>query len=187
MRRAKMAPVREVAAALLTVMGAGCDTAIHFTGEGGADAAISGKCLEAEAHSDFPWIRDNVLKVSCSAFSSCHQGTRPAGMLNLTPTRAYDQLVNVPAQEPGWVRVVPGDPNHSYVLVKIGGAPGPLGDGGLMPPNSVLLCQPKMDAIRRWIAAGAPPGSPAADGGPSDARPDGIAHDAPLSDGAAVD
>ncbi|HKA86097.1 MAG TPA: hypothetical protein VKE22_00475 [Haliangiales bacterium] len=176
-----MRPVREAAAVLLTLL-AGCDTAIHFGGEG-PDAAPSGKCVEAERHSDFPWIRDNVLKVSCSAFSACHQGTRPAGKLNLTPAQAYDQLVNVPAQEPGWVRVVPGDPMHSYVMVKIGAAPGPLGDGGLMPPNSVLLCAQKMDAIRRWIAAGAPPDPSAPDGGPSDARP----HDAPISDGAVVD
>lgn len=186
MRRAKISAVREVAAALIMMLGAGCDTAIHATGEG-PDAAITGKCLEAELHSDFPWIRDNVLKTSCSAFSACHQGTRPAGRLNLTATQAYDQLVNVPAEESGWVRVVPGDPVHSYMLVKIGATPGPLGDGGLMPPNSLLLCPQKMDSIRRWIAAGALPGPAAPDGGIIDARPDGPGNDAPLSDGAAVD
>jgi hypothetical protein len=171
--------VREVAVALLTIVGTGCDTAIHYAGEATADAPVSGKCQQAALHSDFVWIRDNIFAVSCSAFSSCHQGTRAAGMLNLTTAKAYDQLVNVAALEPGWVRVVPGDPDHSYLLVKISGAPGPLGDGGVMPPNSAPLCEPKIDAIRRWIAAGAQSGTGGQDAGIVDA--------ASISDGASVD
>jgi hypothetical protein len=133
---------------------AGCDTTVHY---GSVDASISSACLEAEEHSDFAWLRDKVFMPSCAAFSSCHQGSRPPANLNLTPSKAYAQLVGVPAiSVDGWTRVVPGHPEMSYLLVKLGAIDGPLGDrGSTMPPNSALLCQQKRDAVSRWIAAGA--------------------------------
>ncbi len=139
------------------VAGTGCDTTIHEPLQGEPDGPVSPSCLEATGHSDFAWVRDNVFKVHCSAFTDCHTGFNAAGHMNLTPTRAFDQLVNVDAVAvPGWKRVVPGDPSKSYLLVKLGEIPGPLGQGGTtMPPNNPLLCPEKRAAVRRWIEAGA--------------------------------
>ena len=69
---------------------------------------------------------------------------------------AHDYLVGQPSsQHAGWTRVVAGQPDTSYLLVALGGAPGP--DMGTMPWAMPPLCPEKIDAIRRWIAVGANP------------------------------
>jgi hypothetical protein len=155
------------------VLALGCDTSIHE--KIGPDAAFSAACVEAETHSDLAWISDNVFYNSCAKFTSCHHaGGGSAERLDLSAASAYAQLVNKPSVEsPGWMRVVPGDPNHSYLLVKMGVVHGPLGDAGTtMPPQNTLVCAPKRAAVERWIASGAPSGIPDAgavvDGNPSD-------------------
>jgi hypothetical protein len=177
--------------AFLAAAGLACDTAIHFPSEI-PDVFISARCKDGELHSDWPWIKDNVMKVSCSAFRSCHQGQRPAGALNLTELRAYDNLVGVESKgSPGRVMVTPGSPNTSYLMVKLGAIPGPLGDGGTtMPPQNDPLCEGKLGAVRRWILQGAhegildaggigvsdgsvPDGEPSLDGGAPDGVVDG--------------
>src|SRR5262245_22449141 len=163
-----MVKVATLCLGVLLSLCAGCDTTVHRPAEGLPDAAPTQRCLEANQHSDFAWIRDNVFKTSCANFSSCHQGTRPPGNLNLTPDRSYAQLVNIASsQQTGWTRVVPGDPERSYLLVKLRLVPGPLGDGDFMPPNSPPICSEKIEALRRWIADGAPL-EPPRDAGPID-------------------
>lgn len=59
---------------------------------------------------------------------------------------------------PSYDRVVPGDPQRSYLMVILGHVPGPLAPNvGTMPYNEPLLCAEKRQAIERWIAAGANP------------------------------
>lgn len=156
-----------------------CDTGIHQA-RFALDAAPTGVCLDALGHDDLPWLRENVFRKSCALSSSCHMGNRPAGNLSLIPGRAYSSLVGVAADAvSGWVRVVPGDPEHSYLMVKLGAIDGPLGkEGGLMPLNNPLLCPEVIGAIRRWIVAGAleePPDAGVPDAGPAavDAMTDG--------------
>lgn len=144
---------------LIGALAPGCDTTVHQPQGGLADAAISAACAEAVHHSDFAWLRTNVLATSCAAFSTCHRGRNPPGKLNLEAEQAYSQLVGVAAiTVPGWgERVVPGAPDRSYLMVKLTGIGGPLGEQGTtMPPNSPLLCREKIDAVQRWISAGAP-------------------------------
>ena len=47
-------------------------------------------------------------------------------------------------------------PADSYLLVAIGHRPGTLPEGGTMPLNAPVMCEPIRDAIERWIMAGAP-------------------------------
>jgi hypothetical protein len=109
-----------------------------------------------------------VFTPSCSRFSACHQGRAlMAGELSLeavdAPAQPPDQytfaeLINVPSAlfgKDGWIRVVPGDPENSYLMVALGQYPGPLSEAGTMPYNSPLLCQEMRDAIERWIEGGA--------------------------------
>jgi hypothetical protein len=64
-------------------------------------------------------------------------------------------LVNVASAEvPGLMRVVPGDPEHSYLYLKVTGDPRI--DGGRMPPISDPLTPPDVELLRSWIEAGAP-------------------------------
>jgi hypothetical protein len=126
--------------------------------EGGADAAVSATCLEATSHSDLAWIQEKVFSASC-VFSSCHGGTGSmANGLVLTAGQSHDSLVNqASVSNPGMMRVVPGQPAQSYLLVAIGHISGSLPESGMMPVNSPQLCVEKREAIERWIAAGAQP------------------------------
>ena len=92
-----------------------------------------------------------------SACTSCHnaQGARFAGNLNLTGATAYAQLVNVASSgKPGAVRVIPGDAENSYLIHKIEGRPGIVGErmprnaGPFLTPGQILI-------IRTWIGQGA--------------------------------
>lgn len=65
-------------------------------------------------------------------------------------------LVNVASREPGWMRVMPSDPRASALMVQLGAETG-FAIEGTMPWGQPQLCAPIVDAIRRWIAAGALP------------------------------
>lgn len=92
-----------------------------------------------------------------AACTSCHnaQGARFAANLNLADGSAYSQLVNVASsQKAGTIRVIPGDPDNSYLIHKIEGAPGIVGqrmprtNGPFLTPGQILI-------IRTWIRQGA--------------------------------
>ncbi len=64
-------------------------------------------------------------------------------------------LVNVPStQVPSVMRVVPGDPEHSYLYWKVTGDPRI--DGGRMPLMAPPLGATDRELLRGWIEAGAP-------------------------------
>jgi hypothetical protein len=92
------------------------------------------------------------------ACTNCHTnvGRNPSGGLNLVHDLAFDQLVNVmSARKPGAIRVIPGDPDNSYIIQKLEGRAGIV--GARMPLNSsVYLTDGQMLILRRWVAIGAP-------------------------------
>jgi hypothetical protein len=110
-------------------------------------------CDEAPYHSDFTFLQDKVFTPSCAG---CHDAASPGGGLVLEAGRAHGSLVNVTSSgHAGWVRVVPSDPGASMLLVQVGAEPGPELEG-FMPWGDPQLCTPLLDAMRRWVAAGAP-------------------------------
>jgi len=110
---------------------------------------------------NFATIQSEVFEKADSAgrpaCTNCHTnvGRNPAAGLNLTHDVAYDNLVNRPAQnKAGAVRVIPGDPDNSYVIQKLEGKPGIVGQR--MPFNGgPYLTDGQMLFLRRWIANGA--------------------------------
>jgi hypothetical protein len=98
---------------------------------------------------------DSAGRTACT---NCHTSTgrNPAGGLNLNHDTAYDQIVNVPARaKPTAMRVVPGDPDNSYLFLKLTGGPGITGNR--MPNNGPpYLTDGQILIVRRWIANGAP-------------------------------
>jgi hypothetical protein len=87
--------------------------------------------------------------------TSCHAAGIAAAGLTL-PDTTPSNLVNVPSSEqPTLLRVMPGDPARSYLFLKVTGAPGI--DGGRMPKDDSPLDTESIDAVERWIEAGAPP------------------------------
>jgi hypothetical protein len=111
-------------------------------------------CEEAAYHSDLAWIQSAIFDVSCT--DKCHGAEPPAAHMSLRAGQSHAALVNVASHHTaGWLRVAPGNPGASMLMVQIGGEPGPELEG-LMPWGQPKLCDGKIDAIRRWIAAGAP-------------------------------
>lgn len=103
-------------------------------------------------------IEQQVFVPKC-ATSACHGAAKPSGSLDLHKGKAYTELVGVIAASTGaagWTRVVPGDPDQSFLVVKL---TGPLaGQGKLMPVGASAAVDPDctIAAIRAWIQAGAP-------------------------------
>jgi hypothetical protein len=121
------------------------------------DASLDPVCDEAKLHADFAWIQANVFTPSC-ATAMCHGGTDPAVGLSLAAGAAYNNLVNKGTSTvTGWKRVVPGSIAQSYLAVALGRAAGPAPRDGFMPLGAGPLCVGKLEALERWITAGAPP------------------------------
>ena len=88
----------------------------------------------------------------------CHSdvGRNASGGLVLLSGRAHDALVGrASTGKPGAIRVIPGDPDNSYIIKKLEGAPDivgvrmPRGNGPFLTDGQILV-------IRRWIQLGAP-------------------------------
>jgi methionine-rich copper-binding protein CopC len=100
---------------------------------------------------DFESIQQNIFTPICS---KCHIGASAPEGLQLDAAHSYNLLVGVPSVEDSSLdRVKPGDPDHSYMVLKIEGAPGI--NGGQMPLAETPLPQATIDAIRQWITNGA--------------------------------
>jgi hypothetical protein len=120
----------------------------------------AGGTTGGQVTADLQSIEDNVFTPICS---KCHIGASAPEGLQLDAAHAYNLLVGVPsAEEPSLLRVNPGNPDMSYMVLKIEGAAGI--EGGQMPLGETPLPQATIDAIRQWVANGAPnvPGAVAA-------------------------
>jgi hypothetical protein len=152
------------------VMMAACGRSLPREERTYADALEHGSASHGDMLSrTSPSFRAEILPVlqrQCADPKGCH-GDEPTDSveLDLRPTRAFEQLVDVPAKgRPDSWRVRRGDPTKSFLLDKL---KGPLrsGEGKMMPldPETGVPLQPSplpsgfIDGVLRpWIAAGAP-------------------------------
>lgn len=118
---------------------------------GGSDQGPFAPTIEA--------IQEHVFTPICSR---CHHGALAPQGLHLDATQtSYANLVNVASQEqPQLKRVLPGNPDDSYIVHKIEGTQ----ESGNQMPNGCPSSEPCLDhdtiaVIRQWIADGAPPPS----------------------------
>ncbi|HUQ52456.1 MAG TPA: hypothetical protein VM692_09560 [Gammaproteobacteria bacterium] len=99
-------------------------------------------------------IQANVLTPRCSG---CHNGSSAnlPGAMNLTNEAASRAaLVGIASlEQPTLQRVTAGNPNNSYLIRKLEGTPGIVGNR--MPLVGPPLPQATIDAIRLWITNGA--------------------------------
>ena len=101
-------------------------------------------------------IQAAVFGPTCST-AGCHTGGGAAlpTVMDLTSAQAsFDNLVNIPSlQVPGAIRVLPGDPDLSYLIHKLEGT---AAVGGRMPAGSPDPLDPAIiKDIRQWITDGA--------------------------------
>lgn len=118
-------------------------------------------CLHCGSESDgaesppvqpkFSALNEHIFSKKCS-FRACHGGDANAA-LRLDGAGAYENLVEVPSEQlTGMDRVSPGNPDASYLFLKLSEERPPM--GVRMPPNQPLETN-EIEAIRLWIAAGA--------------------------------
>ncbi len=86
--------------------------------------------------------------------TGCHEGATPAQSLDLTGD-SYANVVGVPSTEASPNLVEPGDPDASYLVLKIEGDGSILGNR--MPSVGEPLTEDELALVRNWVAQGAPP------------------------------
>lgn len=110
----------------------------------------------------FNAINDQVLGPRCTA-PECHDSVDHKAELDLE-TDPYAALVNVaaegdlsanpPSTPVDRIRVIPGDPDNSFLVIKLEGNQ-ESNEGVRMPNRGVHLRKYEIDAIREWILEGA--------------------------------
>ena len=98
-------------------------------------------------------IQDNVFSVRC-AIPDCHGGGSVQYGLRLDPGFSAGNLINVPSpRNANLIRVVPGDPDASFIIQKLQGTQTL---GNRMPDGGPYLTTATVNVIRQWIQDGAP-------------------------------
>jgi mono/diheme cytochrome c family protein len=102
----------------------------------------------------FAQIQAQIFTPVC-AKAGCHAaGSSPSGLV-LEAGQSYGNLVGRPAAEnSALARVSPGNPNGSYIILKLRGDPNITGER--MPLGGPYLSADQIAGIAAWIQAGAP-------------------------------
>lgn len=91
-----------------------------------------------------------IFKENCTT-AGCHVGTTPMMGLKLTGDEFYARTINQPSTEkPQLVRIKPGEPDSSYLVMKILGTPGII--GSRMPFGRNPLTDEEIATIVRWVS-----------------------------------
>jgi len=104
-------------------------------------------------------IQAEIFSPTCTD-QFCHDVQTHFNNLTLVDGMSYDQLVNVlafnsAAQQAGLLRVKPGDPDNSFLIIKL---TDPTADEGVrMPSGKPPLSDAQIQLIRDWITQGAQP------------------------------
>lgn len=100
----------------------------------------------------FTSIQTHIFTPICT---QCHAGAAAPLGLSLEAGVSYGSLVSVPSvEQPGVLRVKPGAPESSYLVLKLEGVAGIT--GGRMPLGLPALSSAQVSAVRDWILSGAP-------------------------------
>jgi len=119
----------------------------------------AGAAPDAPAAPAESYFQAEIAPLLTEKCAVCHMTGEEAGAMSLIPDNAIASLVGVgSAEAPTQIRVVAGDPDKSYLVMKLEGthmAHG--GAGAQMPFGSPPLPAAEIAKIRMWIADGAKP------------------------------
>lgn len=150
--------------------GAGGDDA----GRDASQSSDAGPCAEGDFDSTFAGIQKVIFEGRGCTNDMCH-GTAKTGGLDLREGAAYESLLGTSQNSP-FKRVMPGEPDESFLYNKLRAAtePGSVEIGGSpMPSGAEPLSAGHLEVVRRWIEAGASRDGSVGDG--ITGRSDGIA------------
>lgn len=139
-----------VFAALLSLAACSGET----SGNGEASTGTASGSAAAES-----FYRAEIVPILASNCSTCHLTGQEAGNIALIPDKAIESLVGVKAVgAPSMIRVVAGDPDKSYLVMKLEGTHMQNGGAGArMPFGAPPLSADNVAKIRQWIKDGAKP------------------------------
>jgi len=103
------------------------------------------------ADPSFATVIQEIFNRKGCASGSCHGSARSAG-LSLVSGSSYASLVNVTATQSTAFRVIPGNANDSYLIVKVEGRQ-TVGDR--MPAGGSALDNIDLGNLKNWINQGA--------------------------------
>jgi hypothetical protein len=152
--------VRVIVVLVVGLALAGCSPPAGDEPDGGADSAADSTADEGigcivcgDATEELPdWVavKDDIVRI-CSNSDDCHGSG--AGGMGLSPGHVFDTMINVTSTEnPPMKRVLPGDPEHSYVYLKVACEGGIVGD---CMPNDAVHDPHMAQVFHDWIEAGA--------------------------------
>jgi hypothetical protein len=109
---------------------------------------------EAPAAPTLAAVQERIFTPSC-ARSGCHAGGGAASGLDLSEGLSHGATVAIRSQEvPLLYLVRPGDPDASYLVMKVRGDSGIV--GMQMPMGALPLADTDLALLEAWIEAGAP-------------------------------
>jgi len=144
-----------------------CDDGNRVEGDGCSNDCQSDACTTADYDSTYEGIQSVIFDSAAYGCTNgvCHNsaGNPAAGSLDLTAAVSYEQLVGVPsaiASADGVTvldRVEPSEPIASFLYEKLSAKTYGTATGGqAMPSIFAALTPDHLDAIDKWIRAGAP-------------------------------
>jgi hypothetical protein len=112
---------------------------------------------EEQPASTVSFFQSDIAPLLVSGCATCHLTGAEAGNMSLVPDKIIKTLVNVKAVgAPTRMRVVPGKPDDSYLIMKIEGTHISKGGSGTqMPFGAPPLSADKIAKLRKWILEGA--------------------------------
>lgn len=137
-------------AGFLCLLAAACDEALSDVAGPTPNLAPTFQSIQRD-------IFDNADAAGRRACTQCHNaaGRLFAGRLELTSGVSYAALVGAASFErPAMARVSPGDVDNSYLVHKLEGRAGIVGQR--MPLGGPYLSEGQIRIIKRWIEIGAP-------------------------------
>jgi hypothetical protein len=127
----------------------GSDAGSDATADQGVGCLVCGDATEDLA--DWVVVKDTIARI-CSNSDNCHGSG--AGGMGLSPGHEFETMINVTSTEnPPMKRVLPGDPEHSYVYLKLACEGGIV---GACMPNGADFDPQMAQVFHDWIEAGAP-------------------------------
>ncbi len=138
--------------ALVVLLSVGCDEKLSSITGPTPDLAPTFSSIQRNIFTS----TDSAGRAACNNCHTTAGGRVPPVGMDLGSPNAHAQIVNVAAVgKPGAIRVIPGDPENSYLIHKLEGRSTIV---GLRMPRSgpPYLTEGQILVIRKWIQDGAP-------------------------------